>query len=82
MATVISHQRAHGLKSESGPLSGMVVPNTVDDARKDVLLTEGYSNSNESWCYWVPFPGVRYYCYGGEATSVAPVEHSPRGLSR
>ena len=80
MPTVVSHQRVHGLKGESGPLSDMVEPIIVDDARKDALLTEGYSISNESWCYWVPFPGVRYYCYGGEATNVGPVEHSPRGL--
>ena len=64
MPSVVSHQRVHGLKSESGPLSDTVEPNTVDDATKDVLLTEGYSNDNKTWCYWVPFPGVRYYCYG------------------
>lgn len=64
MATVVPHQRAHGIKGESGPLSDMVEPIPVDDVRKDVLLTEGYSDSNETWCYWVPFPGVRYYCYG------------------
>ena len=80
MATVESHHRVHGLKGESGSLTDMVEPNPVDDVRKGVLLTEGYSNSNESWCYWVPFPGVRYYCYGGEASNVVPVEHSPRGL--
>ena len=77
MPTVISHQTVHGLKGESGPLSDMVEPKPVD--RMDVLLTKGYSNSNESWCYWVPFPGVRYYCYGGKATNVGQVEHSPQG---
>lgn len=80
MATVESHQRVHGLKSESGPLTDMVEPNPVDDVREDVLLAEGYSNSNESWCYWVPFPGVRYYCFREHASTLGPVEHSPRGL--
>ena len=73
MANVVSHQSVQGLKSESGAAP-------VDDVRKDELLTEGYPNSNESWCYWVPFPGVRYYCYGRGATNVGPVEHSPRSL--
>ena len=76
MATVESHQRAHGLKEELGPLSDKVEPKLEDDVPKDVLLTEVYSNSNESWCYWVPFPGVRYYCYGKPATTVDPVEQS------
>ena len=80
MANVISHQTAHGLEGESGPLSEAVEPKPVDDVRKDVLLTERYPNSNESWCYWVPFPGVRYYCYGRGATNVGPVEHSPQNL--
>ena len=80
MATVESHQRAQGLKEELGPLSDKVEPKLVDDVRKDVLLTEGDSNSNESWCYWVPFPGVRYYCLGEQATTVRSVEQSRRGL--
>ena len=80
MTTKVSHQTAHGLKGDSGPLSDMVEPKLEDDVRKDVLLKEDYSNSNESWCYWVPFPGVRYYCYGGQATTVGPVEQSGRQL--
>ena len=80
MATVESHQRAHGLKEELGPLSDKVEPKLVDDVRKDVLLTEGYSNTNASWCYWVPFPGVRYYCFRKQASTQAPVEQSRRGL--
>ena len=80
MATVISHQIVNGLKGESGPLSEAVEPKPVDDVRKDEFRTEGYPNSNESWCYWVPFPGVRYYCYAREATNVDPVEHSPQSL--
>ena len=81
MANVASHQRMHGLKGESGPLSDMVDPNPVHDVWKDVLLTEGYTNSNESWCYWVPFPGVRYYCFRKQASTQDPVERSRRGLS-
>ena len=80
MANVVSHQRVHGLKGESGPQSDMAKPKPVDDVRKDEFRTEGNSNSNESWCYWVPFPGVRYYCYAREATNVGPVEHSPQSL--
>ena len=76
MATVVPHQRAHGLKSESGPLPDTVEPNTVADARKDVHLTEGYFNSDESWCYWVPFPGVRYYCYGDNRSLMERVKRA------
>ena len=81
MATIVSHQSLHGLKSESGLLSDMVGPNPVDDVRKDVLLTEGNPNSNASWCYWMPFPGVRYYCFGKNASTLDPVEQSRRGSS-
>ena len=80
MANVISHQTGHGLKVESGSMSDMVEPQPVDNVRKDELLTEGCPNRNKSWCYWVPFPGVRYYCYGRQATNAGPVEHSPQGL--
>ncbi len=76
MTTGVSHQTAHGLKGDSDPPSDMVEPKLVDDARKDLLFTEGFSNSKESWCYWVPFPGVRYYCYGKPASKVGPVEES------
>ena len=76
MATVESHQRAHGLKEELGPLSDKVEPKLEDDVRKEVLLTEGYSNSNESWRYCVPFPGVRYYCYGKPSTTEDRVARS------
>ena len=80
MPTVVSHQTVHGLKGESGPLSDMAEPNPVDDVQKDLLLTEGHSNSNESWCYWVPFPGVRYYCFREYASPLGQVEQSRRGL--
>ena len=80
MTKGVSHQTVNGLEGESAPLSEAVEPNPVDDLRKDELLTEGYPNSNESWCYWVPSPGVRYYCYAREATNVGPVEHSPQSL--
>ena len=82
MATVESHQWMHVLKSEPGPLSDTAKPNTMDDARKDVLLTKGYSNSNESWCYWVPFPGVRYYCFREYVGTLGPVEQSRRACPR
>ena len=81
MTTGVSHQTVNGLEGESGPLSEAVEPKPVDDVRKDVLLTERYSNSNESWCYWVPFPGVRYYCFRKQASTQDPVERSRRGLS-
>ena len=76
MPTVVSHQTAHGLKDKSSPLSDVLEPISVDDVRKDQLLTQCYSNGKESWCYWVPFPGVRYYCYGERARTTGPVEQS------
>ena len=76
MATVVSHQKVHGVKGDSGPLSDMVEPNPVDEARKGLLLTEGDSNSNESWCYWVPFPGVRYYCFGDHPSRMGRVKRA------
>ena len=82
MTTEESHQTAHGLKGDSGPPSDMVEPKLVGDAQKDLLVTEGFSNTNESWCYWVPFPGVRYYCYGKPASTVGPVDQSERRLPK
>ena len=64
MATMVSHHGVHGVIGGPGPLTGMEEQKPADDVQKDKLSTEGDSNSTESWCYWVPFPGVRYYCYG------------------
>ena len=82
MATGVSHQTVHGLEGESGPLSDMVKPKPVDGVQKDKPLKEGYPDSDESWCYWVPFPGVRYYCFRKQANTLDPVEQSPLGLPR
>ena len=80
MANVVLHQTVHGLEGESGAISNMVEPQPVDDLRKDEPLKEGYPNSNESWCYWVPYPGVRDYCFRKRASTLGPVERSRRGL--
>ena len=80
MATVVSHLGVHRVIGKPRPLSGKVEQKPVDDVWKDKLSIEGDSNNTESWCYWVPFPGVRYYCFGQRASAAGPIEQSRQGL--
>ena len=80
MATVSIPGEDEGLQCSPEILGAGVKGNPSAGLRGAQSRDELDQAQTSGWCYWVPFPGVRYYCYGKPASTVGPVEQSGRQL--
>ena len=76
MVTVTNPEEVEGLQGNSEILGAGVKENPSASSQAARGGAELDHAQNSGWCYWVPFPGVRYYCYGKPASTVGPVEES------
>lgn len=73
MATVTIPGEVEGLQGISEILAAGIKGNPPASSQAGTELDHAKTSG---WCYWVPFPEVRYYCYGQPASTIGPVEQS------
>ena len=64
MATVTVPEEVEGLQGSWGILGAELQGDPIANLQGARSGSELDHTQSSGWCYWVPFPGVRYYCYG------------------